>query len=92
MARVKSRAKKDQLNERRREKTGILGCYKIIKGCMDCGFRGHASMLDFDHRDRFTKKFNLAHSRHMPWPVIWAEVRKCDVVCKGCHMKRTHGK
>lgn len=75
----------------RREKIGILGCYKQLVGCADCGYRQHATMLEFDHRDRATKSFTISsQGRGRKWATVWEEVRKCDVVCKACHMKRTH--
>ncbi len=48
--------------------------------------------MDFDHRDRTTKKFEIG--QYVSWSMksIMTEVEKCDVVCSNCHRERTHGK
>jgi hypothetical protein len=60
--------------------------------CRDCGGVFPPYVLDFDHRDRATKAFNIsvAMSNGYPWDVILAEVAKCDLVCANCHRVRTY--
>lgn len=69
----------------------ILGLYKQIVGCMDCGqhFIGYPGVLDFDHLPGTTKKFILSERRRYSWAACIAEVEKCDVVCANCHRIRT---
>ena len=44
-------------------------------------------MLDFDHlRDKVADVSAMLNRR---WPVILAEIEKCDVVCANCHRRRT---
>ena len=59
--------------------------------CMDCGgvFPPHA--MDFDHRDRSQKRFNVAgRSLLRKRQVVLQEVAKCDIVCANCHRVRTY--
>lgn len=60
--------------------------------CVDCG-ETDPIVLEFDHRDRDTKSFNisdwLGSSRIPSWQRIVSEVDKCDVRCANCHRKKT---
>lgn len=58
--------------------------------CMDCGVQYPPYVMDFDHRDKKEKKFNLAagHTR-AGIELLLAEIAKCDVVCANCHRIRT---
>lgn len=57
--------------------------------CLDCGIQYPPHVMQFDHRDPATKKFNIAHyGRSLE--KIRAEIEKCDVVCANCHFERTH--
>lgn len=64
---------------------------KVGKGCADCGFAGHHSALDFDHRPGQTKLFNgfMNNLVSYSWDKILAEIAKCDVVCANCHRIRS---
>lgn len=62
---------------------------KLIRGCMDCGYRECAAALEFDHRDSSIKKFGIAVSSSCSWALILEEIAKCDVVCANCHRVRT---
>lgn len=77
--------------------TRTLDALKLASGCIDCGFTGHPSALQFDHRDRETKRRDLG----------WYEDRSklstagrlarylahvdayCDIRCANCHAIRT---
>lgn len=54
-------------------------------GCADCE---STEMLDFHHRDKATKKYQVSLMLRMPWSEIMTEVWKCDVLCRSCHTKR----
>lgn len=59
---------------------------------MDCGVVYPPYVLDFDHRDPSTKKFNIAmHVRQVSRQRLLAEIEKCDIVCANCHRIRTFG-
>lgn len=54
--------------------------------CMSCG---STENLQFDHRDRSTKKFNIAREVCMAWDRLTEEADKCDLLCKSCHIIKT---
>jgi hypothetical protein len=73
------------VTERRR----ILREYKSHHGCMDCG-NTNPIVLDFDHRDRAQKVAGVCRMvTANSMKKVWAEVAKCDVVCRNCHSIRT---
>ena len=56
--------------------------------CIDCG-ESDPVVLEFDHV-RGVKAGNLSRMvRERPWPVILAEIEKCDVRCANCYRRRT---
>ena len=57
---------------------------------MDCGYNRHPEALDFDHRPGVNKLFNIGEKvGSYSLDKIWAEIAKCDVVCRNCHAVRT---
>jgi hypothetical protein len=61
--------------------------------CKDCGNRFPHYVMDFDHRDPFSKRFMMSKvsDDNASWDNIKAEALKCDVVCSNCHRIRTWG-
>lgn len=55
--------------------------------CVDCG-ETDPVILEFDHLS--DKSFNIGTQLgHRKWPDILDEIRKCEVVCANCHVRRT---
>lgn len=77
--------------EHRRRYGAIVARYKMWCGCKLCGYRGHPSALDLDHRDRSVKSFDIsgALGGKQTWGRIKEEIRKCDVLCANCHRIKT---
>jgi hypothetical protein len=63
----------------------ILNRYKTMKGCRDCGYSDNAVALQFHHKNRATKGFNISEHIDASWAKIKTEVAKCDVLCANCH-------
>ena len=63
-----------------------------LKGrpCMDCKKIFPPYVMDFDHRDKSTKRFNVALMLRQGWDKIKEEIDKCDIVCANCHRIRTY--
>lgn len=45
--------------------------------------------LEFDHIDPREKKFEIAKMWSVAKEDFWEEVRKCQLLCKKCHQKKT---
>lgn len=57
--------------------------------CVVCG-EADPVVLEFDHIDRKTKRDNIAQMiTQREWPVILAEIEKCQVMCANCHRRKT---
>jgi hypothetical protein len=62
------------------------------QSCTDCGEVYPPYVMDFDHRDPTTKKYEISqivNKSSAPWARILREIKKCDVVCVNCHRLRT---
>ena len=55
--------------------------------CTRCGYKRYPGAMEFHHRDRTTKLFELTISalRYMNWNKILAEHAKCLLLCSNCH-------
>jgi hypothetical protein len=69
------------------EQRGMLDYMKRAYGCEACGTK--TGQLDYHHVDPSTKSFWIASNLGRAWPVILAEVAKCQVLCQPCH-RRAH--
>jgi hypothetical protein len=75
--------------QRRRNHTRLLelagGC------CARCGYMGFAGALQFHHRSRADKRFDLGVSgMGRKWALLVAEVAKCELLCANCHAMLEH--
>ncbi len=54
--------------------------------CIVCGYNKCIAALQFHHRQRETKCFELSSKwLHKSWEVLVTEASKCDLVCANCH-------
>lgn len=82
----KVRAEKHRKMERNRE---IIRSAKA-KPCHDCGVQYPYWVMQFDHRDRSQKRFNIGPiGPTVGEDRLRAEIAKCDIVCANCHFDRT---
>jgi hypothetical protein len=59
--------------------------------CADCGSIYPTVAMDFDHRDRRSKRYTVSRMiGRAGTAAILAEVAKCDIVCANCHRDRTY--
>lgn len=62
-----------------------------IKGgafCSRCGYKKNISCLDFHHRERETKDFDLSNAYGFlttKFEKVAREIEKCDILCRNCH-------
>ncbi len=74
----------------RRKRKAELHEYKLKLGCHVCGYNRSAYALDLHHRDPAQKKFSIGSVLSRAKEAFWAEVAKCDVICRNCHAE-LHG-
>jgi len=57
------------------------------KGCANCGSTKH---LEFDHINRADKTVKSNHLWTMAEVLFWAEIDKCQLLCRKCHRIKTN--
>ncbi len=69
---------------------GRFWAWKEQQVCVECGTKhSKAHPLDFHHRDPTTKLFKISRGLHRVSATrLWAEIAKCEVLCKPCHKAR----
>lgn len=55
--------------------------------CVNCGSEED---LEFDHVDPSTKEFDIARGITWAWHRVEAELDKCQLLCKTCHVAKGH--
>ncbi len=79
-------------NKRHKAKMrALLLSLKEGKPCIDCEKVYPTYVMDFDHRNRSEKRFNVSRAGLVSERVLLAEIAKCDLVCANCHRERTYG-
>ena len=63
--------------------------YKIKRGCVCCGYKKHASALDFDHLDPSAKSMGVSQMLALSFKRLKNEINKCQVLCANCHRIKT---
>jgi hypothetical protein len=53
--------------------------------CIYCGYNKCPRSLVFHHRDPTTKSFGISGNYGLGWPLLQAELDKCDLICANCH-------
>lgn len=66
---------------RRAEYVAMLG-----GKCVDCGA---TEKLQFDHKDRSTKKFAIGKLFTKSQTVVLEELKKCQLLCFPCHIEKS---
>jgi hypothetical protein len=60
--------------------------------CMHCKLKvtqENALMFDWDHRNPSEKTYTVSRMNYKTDELFNAEIEKCDLVCKNCHILRT---
>jgi len=70
---------------------GRIDAIKAETPCKDCGQYHRSYVMQFDHTgDDKVANISSMVSANVTWPVIEAEIAKCELVCANCHAERTH--
>ena len=73
----------ERAKKKRRE---LINKIKLQRGCQRCGYNKCARALDFHHKNRKTKKFEISGGRRRySLERVKKEIAKCIVLCKNCH-------
>ncbi len=75
----------------RAEKCRAILLDRFLGGCIDCGEKDPV-VLEFDHRDRAEKEYDIArliNRRAANIRRLRVELEKCDVRCANCHRRKT---
>ena len=83
--------KEEVIEKRKRQQREIkrwYANYKTTLCCMICGEK-HPACLQFHHRNREEKSFNVGDMAMRPSSKsrLINEIAKCDVLCVNCHAK-----
>lgn len=79
------------LKVHRQKMRNLVNRWKCMKGCSECGFKGHHFQLDLDHVDP-SSKYAQNHRAYEPnWKKerIKKELAKCVILCANCHRLKT---
>jgi isopentenyl phosphate kinase len=86
--RLKSHAKEAEYAAQKwRKFREQMSAYKLALGCVDCGYKGHPSALEFDH---VTGKKSKSVMAFQSIKRAMEEVAKCVVRCANCHRIKTY--
>ncbi len=83
------RRAEEQTERRRAYNRERIVEYLRAHSCVDCG-ETDLIVLEFDHRDPASKHRDVTWlAARRRWPIVSAEIEKCDVRCANCHRRRT---
>lgn len=54
-----------------------------------CFYCGSVNNLEFDHIDPKTKEIEVSRMLNVSLERFWNEVKKCQLLCRTCHIKKT---
>ena len=86
---------KDQYNERTYQRIYQRQRYRRLREKMfhllgdSCDRCGSKKDIQIDHRDPKRKKFDFSKNWGRPWKVLVEELKKCQLLCRSCHKKKT---
>ena len=72
--------RKKRREERRAKLIALIG-----DRCVHCGSKDN---LQFDHKNKKDKSFDISHSIDTKEERLIKEVKKCQLLCKNCHTKK----
>lgn len=78
-----------QRNIKRKEIQLDISKIKNRSSCFLCGWKDVPDILQYHHKDKKTKKFNIVKSSFgsYSWETIKKEIEKCILLCPNCHFK-----
>ena len=59
--------------------------------CEICGYNKCKAAIEFHHRDKSKKDFEIGQKRNCSEARLFAELEKCMIVCANCHREIHNG-
>jgi hypothetical protein len=59
--------------------------------CSSCGYDACLAALEFHHRDREAKEFEIGRRKLQDWEALKREMDKCVLLCNRCHAEEHAG-
>lgn len=86
------REAREYKKQRRKKIRDFIWEIKKRNICSICG-EERPECLEFHHRDPSKKVIKISRAAGLGWSVsrILEEIKKCDIVCSGCHFKIHQG-
>lgn len=85
---TKRNSRLSSVQEARKARREYVWDYLKLHPCVDCG-NSDLRVLEFDHV-RGEKVIGITRAMQMSWPLLLAELPKCDVRCANCHRIKTY--
>lgn len=79
---------KDCQTKKRNDRQDKIIQYLFNHPCADCPERD-VIVLQFDHLGKKANNISSMVMNGVSWDKILREIKKCEVVCANCHIKRT---
>ena len=90
---MKGHDPKDKIRRRNRraDRYNRVDEIKMSKFCQHCGYFNieYPSTMDFDHQHDKIECVSTLCSQARRWDVIFAEILKCQLLCRICHTIKT---
>jgi len=70
-----------------------INTFKEGKSCVRCGYNKIPQILQYHHRNKNDKKFNISESINIKKiilenpEILTKEIEKCDLLCPNCHFE-----
>jgi hypothetical protein len=81
------RACQSEGQRRHRERRAAERAIGIVERCPRCGQERAAAEMQWHHRDKDTKLFDVSKGHHYTPELVSAEIAKCDRICRSCHTR-----
>ena len=83
----KTKLSKQKREYHKKQQNNFVNTYKKGKSCALCGYNEHCEILQFHHKDKANKSFEITLSQvpKRKDDEIKSEINKCILICPNCH-------
>ena len=80
-----SKCASNAANERLRKRKELIDDIKRGRPCEICGHSFPPCAMDFHHKHKSEKSFNIGNAKGVPLETLMKEIQQCMLVCACCH-------